>query len=101
MAPGGLRRWSSVGVVATIHMYLPDEAVEVWRPIEAEPVGDAFLIVTDSDANDSAELAPLVATTAKRFTMAETSADNAYLSHANLCRHRGGRRRSVHSVQEQ
>ena len=40
--------------------------------------------VTDSDANDSPELAPLVATTAKRFTMAETSADKAYLSHANL-----------------
>ncbi len=40
--------------------------------------------VTDSDANDSPELPALVASTAKRFAMAETSADKAYLSHANL-----------------
>lgn len=31
--------------MATIYVYMPDEAVEVWRPVEAEPVGDAFRIV--------------------------------------------------------
>jgi transposase len=40
--------------------------------------------VTDSDANDCPELPALVASTGKHFTMAETSADKAYLSHANL-----------------
>jgi transposase len=40
--------------------------------------------VTDSDANDSPELPPLLASTAKRFKVAEVSADKAYLSHANL-----------------
>jgi transposase len=40
--------------------------------------------VTDSTVNDCPELLALVASTAKRFTMAETSADKAYLSHANL-----------------
>jgi transposase len=40
--------------------------------------------VTDGDANDSPELPALVESTAKRFTMAEVSADKAYLSHANL-----------------
>jgi transposase len=40
--------------------------------------------VTDSSANDSPELPALVASTARNFTMAEVSADKAYLSHANL-----------------
>jgi transposase len=40
--------------------------------------------VTDSTANDCPELPALVATTAKRFAVAEVSADKAYLSHANL-----------------
>jgi transposase len=40
--------------------------------------------VTDGNANDSPELPALVDATAKRFTMAEVSADKAYLSHANL-----------------
>jgi transposase len=40
--------------------------------------------VTGSDANDCPELPALVTTTAKRFAMAEISADKAYLSHANL-----------------
>ena len=40
--------------------------------------------VTDSNVNDCPELPALVMSTAKRFTMAETSADKAYLSHANL-----------------
>ena len=40
--------------------------------------------VTDSDANDSPELPPLVDATARRFALAEVSADKAYLSHANL-----------------
>src|SRR5579872_5647125 len=40
--------------------------------------------VTDGDANDSPEFVPLVQSTAQRFTVAEVSADKAYLSHANL-----------------
>ena len=40
--------------------------------------------VTGSDANDCPELPALVKTTAERFTLAEVSADKAYLSHANL-----------------
>jgi transposase len=40
--------------------------------------------VTDSNANDSPELPPLVDATARRFALAEVSADKAYLSHANL-----------------
>lgn len=40
--------------------------------------------VTDRDRNDSPEFAPLVADGAKTFTMAEISADKAYLSHGNL-----------------
>src|SRR5579884_2418968 len=40
--------------------------------------------VTDSDANDSPELPALVASTAKRFALAEVSADKAYLSRTNL-----------------
>jgi transposase len=40
--------------------------------------------VTDSTANDGPELPALVESTAKRFAMAEVSADKAYLSHSNL-----------------
>ncbi|HEY4188586.1 MAG TPA: transposase [Polyangia bacterium] len=40
--------------------------------------------VTDSSGADSPELPALVASTARRFTMAEVSADKAYLGHANL-----------------
>ncbi len=40
--------------------------------------------VTDGDANDSPEFAPLVESTARRFSLAEVSADKAYLSHTNL-----------------
>jgi transposase len=40
--------------------------------------------VTDSNGADSPELPGLVASTAKRFDMAEVSADKAYLGHGNL-----------------
>lgn len=40
--------------------------------------------VTDGNVNDSPELPALVATTGKRFKMADVSADKAYLSHSNL-----------------
>jgi len=40
--------------------------------------------VTDSHGADSPELPALVASTAKRFTLAEVSADKAYLGNANL-----------------
>lgn len=40
--------------------------------------------VTDSTAHDSPELPALVATTGRRFDIAEVSADKAYLSHDNL-----------------
>jgi transposase len=40
--------------------------------------------VTDSNANDCPELPALLTSTAKRFKVAEMSADKAYLSHANL-----------------
>ncbi len=40
--------------------------------------------VTDSTVNDCPELPALVTATGRRFTMAEVSADKAYLSHANL-----------------
>lgn len=40
--------------------------------------------VTESPANDSPELPALVATTAKRFDVAEVSADKAYVGHRNL-----------------
>jgi transposase len=40
--------------------------------------------VTDGSANDSPELPALVASTDRRFNIAEVSADKAYLSHANL-----------------
>jgi transposase len=40
--------------------------------------------VTDYNVNDCPELPALVASTGRRFAMAEVSADKAYLSHANL-----------------
>jgi transposase len=40
--------------------------------------------VTDSTSHDSPELPALVESTAQRFQIAETSADKAYLSNANL-----------------
>lgn len=40
--------------------------------------------VTDGNANDGPELPGLVASTARRFNMAEVSADKAYLTHRNL-----------------
>lgn len=40
--------------------------------------------VTDSSGADSPEMAPLVASTARRFQVAEVSADKAYLAHDNL-----------------
>jgi transposase len=40
--------------------------------------------VTESNANDSPEFAPLVKATNLRFDMREVSADKAYLSHDNL-----------------
>ncbi len=40
--------------------------------------------VTDSHTHDGPELPALVASTAKRFDIAEVSADKAYLSHKNL-----------------
>lgn len=40
--------------------------------------------VTDGTSNDCPELPALVATTRRRFTIDEVSADKAYLSHANL-----------------
>jgi transposase len=40
--------------------------------------------VTESNVNDCPELPALLTSTAKRFNVAETSADKAYLSHANL-----------------
>ncbi len=40
--------------------------------------------VTDSSGADSPQLPPLVASTTQRFQIAETSADKAYLGHANL-----------------
>lgn len=40
--------------------------------------------VTDSNVNDCPELPALVASTAKRFSLVEVSADKAYLSHSNL-----------------
>lgn len=40
--------------------------------------------VTESTVNDCPELPALAKTTAERFTIAEMSADKAYLSHANL-----------------
>jgi transposase len=40
--------------------------------------------VTDSDGADSPQLPGLLASTAQRFTLAEVSADKAYLGHGNL-----------------
>jgi transposase len=40
--------------------------------------------VTDSNGSDSPELPALVATTDRRFALAEVSADKAYLTHRNL-----------------
>jgi transposase len=40
--------------------------------------------VTDSNGSDSPELPALVATTNRRFALAEVSADKAYLTHRNL-----------------
>lgn len=40
--------------------------------------------VTEENAGDSPELPALVASTARRFQLADVSADKAYLSHANL-----------------
>ena len=40
--------------------------------------------VTDGNANDCPELAPLLATTARSFDVRELSADKAYLSRANV-----------------
>lgn len=33
--------------MATIYVYLPDEAVDTWRPVEAEPAGGGFRIVSE------------------------------------------------------
>jgi transposase len=40
--------------------------------------------VTESNANDSPQLPGLVAATAKRFNLAEVSADNGYVGNRNL-----------------
>jgi hypothetical protein len=42
------------------------------------------ITVTASNSNDSPELPGLVETTARRFDLAEVSADKAYLGHDNL-----------------
>lgn len=55
--------------------------------------------VTESTAHDSPELVPLLAATAQRFSVAEVSADKAYLSKQELDRDRGGRRGPVHPLQ--
>lgn len=44
----------------------------------------ASAVVTESATNDYTQLAPLVTDAAKSFTMAEISADKAYLGHSNL-----------------
>jgi hypothetical protein len=44
--------------VATIYMYLPDEGAEAWRPVEAEPVGDAFRIVSECPDGEQLEFQP-------------------------------------------
>jgi hypothetical protein len=44
--------------VPTIYVYLPDESVAVWRPVEAEPVGDAFRIVDDCPDGEQWEFQP-------------------------------------------
>jgi hypothetical protein len=41
-------------------------------------------VVTDGTANDSPELPALVKATDRHFTLAEVSADKAYLAHDNL-----------------
>jgi hypothetical protein len=44
--------------VPTIYVRLPDESVAVWRPVEAEPVGDAFRIVGDCPDGEQWEFQP-------------------------------------------
>ena len=47
-----------MGVVTTIYVYLPDEGVQVWRPVEAEPVGDGFRIVSECPDDEQWEFQP-------------------------------------------
>ena len=42
----------------TIYVYLLDENVDVWRPVEAEPVGDAFRIVGEPPDDEKWEFQP-------------------------------------------
>jgi hypothetical protein len=44
--------------VATIYVCLPGEDVRVWRPVEAEPVGDAFRIVSECSDGEEWEFQP-------------------------------------------
>ena len=55
--------------------------------------------VTQSNVNDSPVLPRLLDTTAQRFTMAEVSADKAYLSEANLRHIESPRSGPLHSLQ--
>ena len=44
--------------MATIYVHLRDEGVEVWRPVDAEPVGDAFRIVSERPDDEQWEFQP-------------------------------------------
>jgi hypothetical protein len=41
---------------ATIYVYLPDEAVDVWRPVEAEPVSPGVYRITSPDPDPEVEV---------------------------------------------
>lgn len=44
--------------MTTIYLFLPDESVEVWRPVEAEPVDEAFRIVSTCPDDEQWEFQP-------------------------------------------
>lgn len=44
--------------MTTIYVCLPNEGVRVWRPVDAEPVGDAFRIVSECPDDEQWEFQP-------------------------------------------
>lgn len=62
--------------MTTIYVYLLDEGVQVWRPVEAEPVGDAFRIVGGCPDGERWEFQPGdVVRCARRMLTQRGSAD--------------------------
>jgi hypothetical protein len=58
--------------VATIYVHVPDERVEVWRPVEAEPVGEAFRIRSACPDGEEWEFQPGDVVRCERRTLTQS-----------------------------